>query len=214
MMLYEQTTQSVKVVIAPLDPARIDQAADVLARGTLDNPIHIAVYGSDLVRRMHSLRRVYRNMMPIMSMANHSLVAVDEFGEILGVAGILAPGACRPATENKNQFLQGAMLVGPDALVRMGRWLGAWRALDPEVRHWHIGPLAVDIPFQGMGIGSALISAVCDKVDAVGDAAYLETDDSGNVDFYKRYGFEIVVEQTVLGVQNWFMLRQPSADRA
>ena len=213
MMLYEQTSQSVKIEIAPLDPERIDQAADVLARGTLDNPIHIAVYGSDPVRRMRSLRRVFRNMMPVMSMANHSLIAADEFGEILGVVGILAPGDCRPTSENKSQFMQSAMIVGPDALVRMGRWLGAWQALDPAVRHWHIGPLAVDMPFQGMGIASALMQAVCEKVDVAGDAAYLETDDAGNVDFYKRFGFEVVAEQTVLGIPNWFMLRQPRANQ-
>lgn len=209
MMLYEQTTQSVPVTIAPLDPTKIDLAADVLARGMLDNPMHIAVYGSDPIRRMHSLRRVFRNMMPILSMANHSLVAHDEFGEIIGVCGILAPGECRPTTDKKNRFMESAMMVGPDALVRMRRWFNAWQALDPDICHWHIGPLAVDLPFQGMGIGSALMNHLCAKLDASSDAAYLETDDADNVDFYRRFGFEVIAEQSVLGIPNWFMLRQP-----
>jgi ribosomal protein S18 acetylase RimI-like enzyme len=209
MMLYEQTSQSVTVSITALDPAKIDQAADVLARGMLDNPMHIAVYGSDPVRRMHSLRRVFRNLMPMLSMANHSIVAIDEFGEIVGVCGILAPGSCKPTIDQKKRFMQGAMMIGPDAMVRMGRWLSAWQALDPNICHWHIGPLAVDMPFQGMGIGSALMNHLCAKLDQSGDAAYLETDDSGNVDFYKRFGFEVIAEQTVLGIPNWFMLRQP-----
>ncbi len=37
--------------------------------------------------------------------------------------------------------------------------------------------------------------------------AYLETDKRENVAFYKRFGFEVVGEHKVLGVQNWFMLR-------
>ena len=177
----------------------------------LDYPMHIAVYGSDPIRRLHSLRRVYRNMIPMMSMASHSLMAVDEFDDIVGVCGVFAPGECRQSAEQRNRLMESAMLSGPDVLVRMSRWFGAWDALDPEIRHWHIGPLAVDMPFQGMGIGSALISQLTALLDQAGDAAYLETDDSGNVEFYKRFGFAVIDEQVVLGIPNWFMLRPPGA---
>lgn len=207
MMLYEQSTQSIAVEITRLDPARTDEAADVLARGMLDNPMHIAVYGSDPVRRLHALRRVFRNQMQILSMANHSLVALDEFGDIVGMCGMRAPGACRPTSDQRNRLLGDAMVIGPDALVRMARWFTAWQALDPDVRHWHIGPVAVDMPFQGMGIRSALMTALCAKLDAFGDAAYLETDHVDNVDFFRRYDFEVIDEQSVLGIPNWFMLR-------
>ena len=37
--------------------------------------------------------------------------------------------------------------------------------------------------------------------------AYLETDKRENVAFYERFGFEVVGEDEVLGVRNWFMLR-------
>ena len=30
-----------------------------------------------------------------------------------------------------------------------------------------------------------------------------------NVAFYERFGFEVVGEDEVLGVRNWFMLRSP-----
>jgi hypothetical protein len=36
---------------------------------------------------------------------------------------------------------------------------------------------------------------------------YLETDKPENVTFYKRFGFEVVDEHPVLGIKNWFMLR-------
>src|SRR3546814_19111604 len=38
----------------------------------------------------------------------------------------------------------------------------------------------------------------------------LETDKPGNVRLYRRGGFEVVAEQPILGVTNWFMQRQPA----
>jgi predicted N-acetyltransferase YhbS len=87
--------------------------------------------------------------------------------------------------------------------------MGTWSKLDPKERHWHLGPLAVDAHLQGMGIGSKLMRVFCAKMDAAGEDAYLETDKPINVRFYERFGFEVVTEQDVIGVTNWFMLRRP-----
>jgi ribosomal protein S18 acetylase RimI-like enzyme len=51
------------------------------------------------------------------------------------------------------------------------------------------------------------MEAYCVRVDAAGGDAYLETDKPANVRFYERFGFEVVGEQEVLGVPNWFMSR-------
>jgi len=88
------------------------------------------------------------------------------------------------------------------------KWLGAWSKHDLEERHWHLGPVAVDAHLQGKGIGSKLMQAFCAQMDAVGEVAYLETDKESNVRFYERFGFEVVGEEEVLGVPNWFMIRR------
>lgn len=49
-------------------------------------------------------------------------------------------------------------------------------------------------------------------MDGKGTAAYLETDRLANVRLYRRHGFAVVHEATVLGVPNWFMVRPPGAD--
>jgi ribosomal protein S18 acetylase RimI-like enzyme len=85
--------------------------------------------------------------------------------------------------------------------------LGAWAKHDPEVRHWHLGPIAVDARLQRRGIGSLLMEVFRAQMDAAGDEAHLETDKPVNVRFYERFGFEVVGEQDVLGVPNWFMRR-------
>ncbi len=53
-----------------------------------------------------------------------------------------------------------------------------------------------------------MMRVFCAKMDAAGEDAYLETDKPINVRFYERFGFEVVGEEEVLGVPNWFMLRR------
>jgi predicted N-acetyltransferase YhbS len=88
------------------------------------------------------------------------------------------------------------------------RWLDAWQRHDPKERHWHLGPLAVDAHLQGEGVGNRMMRVFCAKMDAAGEDAYLETDKPANVRFYERFDFEVVGEEDVLGVPNWFMLRR------
>jgi N-acetylglutamate synthase-like GNAT family acetyltransferase len=90
----------------------------------------------------------------------------------------------------------------------MVRWLGAWARHDPEERHWHLGPIAVDEGLQRMVVGSLFMEVFRAQMDAAGEEAYLETDKPANVRFYERFGFEVVGEQDVLGIPNWFMRRQ------
>lgn len=90
------------------------------------------------------------------------------------------------------------------------KWLGTWSKHDPKERHWHLGPVAVDAHLQGMGIGSNLMRVFCAKMDAAGETAYLETDKDINVRFYEKFGFEVVGEEDVIGVPNWFMIRHPA----
>jgi predicted N-acetyltransferase YhbS len=98
-------------------------------------------------------------------------------------------------------------LDGPIVAERIASWIGAWSEREPGQRHWHFGPLAVETGLQGMGVGSRLMEVSCAQVDASGEDAYLETDTQADLLFYERFGFEVVGEQNVLDVPNWFMQR-------
>jgi hypothetical protein len=45
------------------------------------------------------------------------------------------------------------------------------------------------------------------QLDKEGITGYLETETEANVRLYRRFGFDIVDERTVLGQPNWFMRR-------
>jgi predicted N-acetyltransferase YhbS len=89
-------------------------------------------------------------------------------------------------------------------------WTSAWARRDLDEPHVHLGPVAVDVRLQGQGIGSLLMREHCWRLDGDRAVGYLETDKPNNVRFYERFGFEVVREEPVLGLPNWFMRREPA----
>jgi GNAT superfamily N-acetyltransferase len=69
--------------------------------------------------------------------------------------------------------------------------------------------VAVDPPLQGHGIGGQLMREYCRRLDAAAEVSYLETDKRENVAFYERHGYAVIDQADVIGVPNWFMIRQP-----
>ncbi len=194
--------------IGVLDVSEIEEVLDVLARGMRDNPLHVAAFGEDPERRRRRFRGLMAAAFSIRDFS-HTLVARREDGVIVGVCGMMPPGNCLPDFRQRLRLLPTLLSIGPRAVGRTMRWLGAWEKHDPEERHWHLGPLAVDAPLQGMGVGSRLMQVFSAQMDAAREDAYLETDKPENVRFYERFGYRVVGEQEVLGVTNYFMLRRP-----
>ena len=189
--------------VRPLTSDDMDAGVGVLARGMRDNPNHIAVWGDDLDYRVTALTSFMGATLPL---ASQPVCAVRD-GELVGVCGIAPPGECigdifRALGGEVPQFSEVA-----DEQERIAEWLTAWGTRDLAEPHWHLGPLAADLPVQRQGIGTVLMDRFCGIVDAAGDVAYLETDKPENVGFYERFSFETIGEVDVLGVHNWFMRR-------
>jgi hypothetical protein len=53
------------------------------------------------------------------------------------------------------------------------------------------------------------MSRYVEHLDGEKIEGYLETDRAGNVDFYKKFGFAVVLEEKVIGVPTWYMRRPP-----
>jgi ribosomal protein S18 acetylase RimI-like enzyme len=200
--------------VGALGSADAEQVVGVLSRGMRDNPLHVAVFGEDPERRQERLHRLFGAAFHTMGWQRHMLAARSADGAIVGVCGILPPGNCLPTPGKQLRMLPGLLQNGPRAASRTLRWLGAWSKHHPEERHWHLGPIAVDAGLQRMGVGSLLMEVFHAQMDAAGEEAYLETDKLANVRFYKRFGFEVVGEQDVLGVPNWFMRRAGKGELA
>ncbi len=194
-----------------IGPVRADEMAAVvavLARGMRDNPVHIAVYGPDPKVPHQKIERSFSGAARALHWDHHMLVARRADGTIVAACGMMPPGACQPSLRQQLRLLPLILGSGLTTGLRTMRWLGAWAKNDPDQRHWHVGPLAVDAFLQGQGIGSRLMEVFCTRMDQAGEDAYLETDKPINVTFYQRFGFEVIGEQDVVGKPNWYMLRR------
>ncbi len=194
--------------IRALDHTDLDEVAALLGRGMADNPMHVAVYGGDEARRAHSHERLMRTLL-----SNSPTMRIDgaeQGGSLVGVAVSSPPGLCQPAGKSRLRLVCRAATFGPRVAARLIAWNREWAAQDMSEPHVHLGPVSVDRPLRGRGIGNVLMLRHVGGLDAVGAAGYLETDRPGAVGFYRRYGYAVIAEEDILGVRCWFM-RRPSA---
>jgi ribosomal protein S18 acetylase RimI-like enzyme len=199
----------VRVEVHELGDGEVGAAAAVLARALRDNPLHVRAFGLDPGAREESLEKLFdaalRHYLP-----EGSILGAFFEERLVGACAYRAPSRCRASA-------RAAMSLAPDLLANLGvagaarlvRWVAAWSRHDPGEAHVHLGPVGVERPLQGRGVGSCLLEAFRLRMDASRFVAYLETDRPENVAFYRRFGFQIVAEDVVLGVPNWFMMRGP-----
>lgn len=196
-----------RLEIGALDASEIDEVLGVLSRGMRDNPLHVAAFGEDPERRMRRFHTLISAVFNVRDFS-HTLVARGEDGSVVGVCGMIPPGDCVPDFRQRLMLLPTLLHIGPRSAGHAMRWMGVWGRHDPQERHWHLGPIAIDAYAQGRGVGSRLMQVFCAQMDAAREDAYLETDKPVNVRFYERFGFEVVGEEEVIGVTNWFMSRR------
>jgi ribosomal protein S18 acetylase RimI-like enzyme len=160
-----------------------------------DNPLHVRVFGPDPQRRLRRLQRFFSGLLPYVQRKG-LLLGAHEGENLIAVCGLLPPLLASNS---------------PLGLFRLRHWLNAWARNDLREPHWHLGPMAVDPPWQGRRVGNRMLAACLAHTDthrdASGAVAYLETDRSVNVAFYEGFGFQTVTQITVLGVPNWLMRR-------
>ena len=196
--------------IGTLGAAEMEEAVEVIVRGMRDNPNVVAAFGQDPGTRHRRLLRLFGAMAAaeVPGRDRDMLAARGPDGSILGVCGMMPPGRCQPGPGRQLRLLPALLALGPRGAGRTMSWLGAWSKHDPNERHWHLGPVAVDVHLQGLGVGSMLMRAFCERMDEAWETAYLETDKEINVRFYEKFGFEVTGEDEVLGVCNWYMFRR------
>jgi GNAT superfamily N-acetyltransferase len=195
-----------------LATAQIEESADVLARAFHDDPLMLYIEPDDA-----------RRLKVLPWFMGCAVRLGDKFGEVYTTPSTVEGDACwlRPGDNEISEermaavgFAEAPARMGEDAFGRFRQALGHLDLLHrgsvpPE--HWYLMLLGVDPPRQGQGVGGALIAPVLAKADAAGLPSYLETMKTRNVPFYRKHGFEVVVEDDLPGggCHFWTMRREP-----
>lgn len=141
-------------------------------------------------------------------------------GEVLrpaagGAAAIWVPSAALGPYPMIKELRAVPMLLRLTGWSRFIRLLQLREAMDrhhpmdrPHAYLWFLG---VTPSAQGQGVGSRLLKAKTDQLDAMRQSAFLETATTRNVALYQRHGFEVVAEYrpSPTGPVNWAMWRNP-----
>ena len=111
-------------------------------------------------------------------------------------------------------MLAAPIKLGVNPCIRLIRVAAATDKLHAQYAppsHYYLFGLGVDPSSQGKGAGSYLLELLLQRCDAEHAPCYLETHSERNIAFYKRNGFDVVVEAEILngGLRVWGMRREP-----
>jgi ribosomal protein S18 acetylase RimI-like enzyme len=94
------------------------------------------------------------------------------------------------------------------ALGISGQWTREHKKLSK--RHYYLMVIGVEPEFQGQGIGSRLLQVGLNRADDERRECYLETVTAVDVEFYKKHGFDVVLNKGFgANSQYWLMTRAP-----
>lgn len=192
---------------------QIASAGRILASAFYSDPFFRYILPDDATRmeRLNRYACIYVKASCLMD-------AVHGTGTPLsGVAVWTAPG--RELTPNERSEAGMDRLPGIFGSEGFERYLGMVanlsieRARDVPLPHWYLSILGVDPARQGEGLGSALLQPILKVADQTHTPCYLETFVEGNLAFYTRHGFRMLVAEVEpkSSMPFWTMKRTPSA---
>jgi len=202
-------------------------AAAVAARALRDDPMFVYLQGDDPVVRMGATYSAFREPAPPRAVgwwrrlvgdappATRALPLPTVWGalvqgHVIASAAAATPGACFvDVLPESIRTMPPGPQGDPGSPDRQARVLATLWAHHSDERHWHVGPVGVEPGLQGRGVGAAVMTRLCEAMDAEGEIAFLETETPENVVFYRRLGFEVVSQAELPGLPLWFMRREP-----
>ena len=200
--------------VAPvhLSPERVGEAAAVLGRAVVDDPLFVYL--------LPGAEQRVSGVFPMMEMFLRLGLAHGEVWvtppPIRGVACWLAPTHPTITAEDRNAAGWSGVGAawGREAVDRFQPFIGdrdgAVGSLAPE-SHWHLAWLGVEPGHQGQDIGSTLVRQMTTRADAEGVACWLFTFAPRNVPIYEHLGFHVTLDTNLpaSGLRLWVMAHPP-----
>jgi ribosomal protein S18 acetylase RimI-like enzyme len=195
---------------------QIRSAGATLARAFQDDPL--MVYSiPDAAERMRLLPDVYGRMIHFGCLAGEVYAAAGADAEALDGVALWMPPDAKWSREHieASGMSQMPTLIGDDAYQRYREVVGReWQARERDLKGacWYLFLLGVEPSRQRRGLGGALMRGVLERADVEQMACYLETENERNVAFYRKQGFDVIVNGEAAGtsgVRFWSFSRMP-----
>jgi ribosomal protein S18 acetylase RimI-like enzyme len=193
-----------------LNPAHTDEIVSVLCDAFHDYPVMRFVLGSaaDYDRRLTTLIGVFVGD-PVPGEAY--LGVRDDTGRLAGAA-VMNPSDREdtPGTPGPREELGWAEL-GNDARERHQAYVTARQRFSPPTAHHELNMIGVRGACAGTGLGRRLLDGVraVAEADPASAGVLLATERRENVEWYRRFGYQVIGNATVAGqFETWVMFRR------
>ena len=195
--------------VVHLPDSRLNEAAEALSQAFHDDPLQSYTFPDAEQRRRLSPAH-------FSAILKYGLLAGQVFTGAepgSGAAIWIPPGTAHtPEMAETSGLTRLPETIGVDAAGRFSRLVGYAEALhhrDMTDPHWYVMVLGVAPAFQGQGYGRALLQPMLDRAELEGLACYLETTQPKNVSFYRRLGFDVLVDdvEPESGLRVWTFRR-------
>jgi len=99
---------------------------------------------------------------------------------------------------------------GANRIQAYGRYVNNLHRKLVPYPHWYLQIIGVDPAYQGQGFSSQLVRPMLERIDREHLLCFLETNIEKNVAIYQRFGFEVVSEDEIPGMEltSFAMLRK------
>ncbi len=187
------TTPTMAVAVS-LVADQINEAGRVIARAFDDDPL-MAYFDPDIERR----RRWTPWFFGSACRMGHLFGTVHTTSDVAGAAVWMSSGqtGMQPVRMVRSGMLLMPLKIGLGPFGRAMKTMNTLEKLHKEAvppEHWYLALLGVEPARQGQGVGGSLLQPILTRADSEHRPCYLETQKERNVPFYRRHGFEVVVE--------------------
>jgi GNAT superfamily N-acetyltransferase len=192
--------------VRQLRSADVPAAAAALVRAFYEDPV-LSYMFPDPRTRGRALRRFF-NFQLRRTYASRGVAYTTD--ECRSTAMWMPPRSAPPSAGDVFAQLPLLFVLGRRAGAAL-RLVQLVESRHPQTPHYYLGGLGTDPPWQGKGLGSAVLGPVLENCDREGVPAYLESSRESNVPFYRRHGFEVTDEVSMpdSSVRLWLMWREP-----
>ena len=185
--------------------ADLDAACEVIGLAFADNPSTLANVRGDRTKAKAMMQRAVR-VAKLGRPFSRVLLAEDQ-GRLVGVLNAVPWPQCQLNAFERLKTAPRMIRIMGAALPSALKMTNARATHDPRIPHWHVGPVGVHPNCQGHGVGNALLTSFVEFADEHATSAFLETDVDRNVKLYEQFGFRVIAEADIIGINTRFMLR-------
>ena len=197
-------------VVLPTTRRSYQQAAQVLARAFVDDPVTVASFPKFSPARRVKALTVDFSAELLLCIKKGCPLEVSEAGKVVASAVIYPPGTYPlPAWDGWMLLLKSFLGNGFYDIRSWMKWLQEVDKIRPSEPHFYLEYLGVEPEQQGKAVGSTLLQSLAQMGDDKQVGCYLENANPRNLPFYQRFGFQVILNKDIIDIPTWFMWRSP-----